>query len=93
MPIAYYSASEPDRKAATFLFMIANAFDLAGVDIAGKTAASDAPESLRRAFEKPLGGPGDCPTTSKHYHSRVVAPAGASSDIGKNYYLLINVLG
>ena len=36
--IAYYSASERDRDAATFLFMIANALDLAGVDMAGSAA-------------------------------------------------------
>lgn len=36
--IAYYSASERDREAATFLFMLANALDLAGIDMSGSAA-------------------------------------------------------
>ena len=38
MSVAYYAASERDRDAATFLFMIANALDLAGLDMAGSAA-------------------------------------------------------
>jgi hypothetical protein len=52
--------------------------------------------SWSRAFAGDGGSDGQTivrPKMSNHYQSRMVAPVGASFDIGDNFYLLISMLG